>query len=63
MHVANAGQLEIKGSSFLATVLAMSLAVFIFKANLLVETKREAKLQMCLNAVILRNSHSNVTKL
>ena len=45
MHVANAGQLETKGSSFLATVLALSLAVFIFKANLLVETKREAKLQ------------------
>jgi len=45
VHVANAGQLETKGSSFLATVLALSLAVFIFKANLLVETKREAKLQ------------------
>ena len=63
MHVVNAGQLETKGSSFLATVLALSLAVFIFKANLLVESKREAKLQMCLNAVILCNGHSHVVKL
>lgn len=63
VHVANAGQLETNGSSFLAIVLALSLAVFNFKANLLVETKREAKLQMCLNAVILCNSPSHVAKL
>lgn len=43
VHVADTEQLETKESSFLATVLAMTLAVFIFKANLFIETKREAK--------------------
>lgn len=47
VHVANTGQLETNGSSFLATVLAMTLAVFIFKANLFIETKRETN--RCVN--------------